>query len=1411
MKKFSKILCAVLMLALVCTSLAFLVSADSTPDVVQANPSNVDFGAATVSSVEGNNLPQDASWSKYWQQSDPDGDGIYDGDDGVDIKEKTMLDRYLVTSGDDAYGVFFAGQFQNGPSFQNVQNSYLTQGVELTKESYYVVDLDIATYTELITSLAISLPNRNVNPADNSGWSGFPFGENVVISDYIPKLGTEWTHFTVVCSLKTNQQHIFVNGEYVGVTGKHAVNWSQFKEAEGMVLKSNGIKLEVAYAQSANNSFAIYANESAAVDNVSRRDIVDAEGIAALDEIFASENPDITKWAGNVKGKEGSLPVLAEIDGVKYNSIKDINAALKGNATKTVDILNNFPGRITVACDATVNMNGFTGDIITVEGGTITTDGDKITVDVPYIESSTYKTSSDNAAFKTATEYKVPGSKWTSVNLVHYNRLDDTAANKGGPLQGASLGLVTNNLTGDVYAQLGAGDKNSNSYISVTVNDSVKKSDENFYYVLDMDLAIFDDVTTLGWYAVCRGTSGCFGTNVKNANFLGAVNGTEKGVFNHYTTVLDFNNNIAYTYLNGRLISEISGGVYAGNFSQFEAGFKFEQFRLFSSNEDSFAVDNIAVRKVSDTTTLLQAMNANDLSVWSEYYADDAGYTTSSVAPIANVDGKDVITTSALRTALAGIKTKNVELYSSITEEIIVSCGAVINTNGLTTTGLKAGEGVTSTTSGNTLTFTAPWKTTSSETLVDNANFIIDNGAPRNLYAGRSGIKIIDNGDTGRVALYEVTDAETGNTYLKIKPTKSGYTTANIYLTTEILPSAPAGDADHEYVLPNSYGYYVHDFDIATDSTAIQAMTIGNIARNNASETSTFPFGVEYRFNNYLTESTGEWMHVTIVGDYSTNNEYYFINGQLFAKSGYANQEYGEYEYLNLKGSRINLATNVWLDESETILLDNLSLRAYKNSSELATAIATGTLANWTENLRGAAGEKLPTVATVNGVDYGGVDAASAALTGDQTADVVLQRDVPGKILLDCSANVTTNGFNSIKVNAQPAVYGDVVLASNFAIQGNKYIKITEDNYETYCAATEWYDYDATKDDPYGDCETIYFPIGTTVKYTGEMFDMLTNYIEGGKLYNTFWSTEEYEGETAVLVPVTEWPTVESTSDSFYFLYTKNVVDTDITITNDVKYNLSLYANFNVNVFVKNADGEYEIGGEKYALYTKSIAVNNLASDIEYVMTYERDGVTYTERFTVNVLKYATTVLNKADVSDQMKKVMMAALNYANEAYATVAGGENAEIAAILANPAYSAYTVETREDINPEHSGNFFSAITGVQLYLDDSVNVILKVANGFTGNLTIKYKDYKGSDVTHSFTVEEGQTYVVVEDIKAYNLDATMTITANDVELGTYNLGCYIYECIQKGEDVDFVKALFTYAKVAKDYKTALNEAAK
>jgi hypothetical protein len=173
-----------------------------------------------------------------------------------------------------------------------------------------------------------------------------------------------------------------------------------------------------------------------------------------------------------------------------------------------------------------------------------------------------------------------------------------------------------------------------------------------------------------------------------------------------------------------------------------------------------------------------------------------------------------------------------------------------------------------------------------------------------------------------------------------------------------------------------------------------------------------------------------------------------------------------------------------------------------------------------------------------------------------------------------------------------------------------------------------------------------------------------------------------------------------------------------------------------------------------------------------------------------------------------MKRVMMSALDYANEAYGLVSGNTNAQIEAILNNPAYAEYVVEANTEYGPANMYDLSAILSGIQLQLDSNVAFVLKVANGFTGTLTISYNDYKGQAWTHEYNVEEGQQYVVLDDLKVYNLDAIFTISGNGIS-GQYNLGQYIKYLVDSNNNADFAQALFTYAKVAQAYKLALSNA--
>ena len=592
MKKLSKILCAVLMLALICTSLAFLVSADNTPDTVEKTTEYVYINAATVSTIEGNALSPTGggNFIQYQQRTDPNGDGKYN--DGAAIDGKNQLDAWIVTpNGEDPYVTFWAGEFQNGGSQWNLQNTYSNNGPILTMDSYYVVDLDIATASELITSIAISLPNRNVT-GEWASSGGFPFGTNVEIKNYVPDLGAEWTHFTVVCSMKTNKQHIFVNGEYLGTTDGLAYNASQVDPNQD--LRANGLKIEVAYEDSVNNSKKIFKNESISFDNVARRDIVDAEGIAVLDAIFAAETPDITAWAGYPTNiRTGSLPAYVEIDGVQYNDLGAVAEILSGNTStpKQVKLLNNFPV-LWVSCDAVIDMNGYSCEIYSPEGSTETTDGNTVTVDAPYLATQTDTKNGDFNAWIDATRPAGTNLTWSSAN----NNLN------------SANGLhtyISETMNGDKFVivkSLGGVDDKSNTYVGLqNPTDITYNGGAAQYMVYDLDAALLTNDAYAMMTIARKNGSGMWGA--ANPSFNRMLN-NQIGKFYHLTIVVDIANNDIYTYANNTLtyFSETNGFTGDDNFVSFatgESGWNFNGLRIGSNATGGLAFDNIQYRHIT--------------------------------------------------------------------------------------------------------------------------------------------------------------------------------------------------------------------------------------------------------------------------------------------------------------------------------------------------------------------------------------------------------------------------------------------------------------------------------------------------------------------------------------------------------------------------------------------------------------------------------------------------------------------------------------------------------------------------------------------------------------------------------------------------------------------------------------------
>ena len=1417
MKKLSKILCAVLMLALICTSLAFLVSADNTPDTVEKTTEYVYINAATVSPIEGNALSPTGggNFIQYQQRTDPNGDGKYN--DGAAIAGKNQLDAWIVTpNGEDPYVTFWAGEFQNGGSHWNIQNTYSNNGPILTLDSYYVVDLDLATASELITSIAISLPNRNVT-GEWASSGGFPFGTNVEIKEFVPNLGAEWTHFTVVCSMKTNKQYIFVNGEYVGTTAGVAYNASQV--TEGTDLRANGLKIEVAYEDSVNNSKKIFKNESISFDNVARRDIVDAEGIAALDAIFAAETPDITAWAGyptNVR--TGSLPAYVEIDGVQYNNLDTVAHILSGNSTtpKQVKLLNNFPV-LWVSCDAVIDMNGYSCEIYSPEGATETADGNTVTVDAPYYATQTDTQTGDSGVMMNA--FRPAGNTFTwSFQVNNFNSANGLNA------------YISETMNGDKFVTLkghSGVDNNSNTYIDINhKTDITYNGGAAQFIVYDLDAALLSGDTFAMMTISRKNGSGMWGAANPSFNITLA---NKVGTFQHLTIVVDLPNNDLYAFANNVLtFSTTSNGFTSdsnhASFANGDAGWNLNGLRLGSNSTGGLAFDNLQYRHITgdDATALKNALSDKNITDWSANLYN-ASYVLPQFGEVAYIGENAYYSAAELSAQLTGNDPKVVTIARASTDPITVNCNAVIETNGFDVN-LVLGEGVTKVVEGTKVITTAPYQLSASfQQHAPNAPDANGEQGMNNTSAtaikGYYNASVNEGLTPGTFStwkmndfdIYTVNGAGDNDTFIAFNPNHNGPAAKDIQFTQNY----------NEVMMTNGTSIYVVDIDVASDTAFPDSMYLSAVLRFADGKGGT-PFSRSMHLNE-ITVADGNWHHITMVGDMQNNMLYIFDNGVLVGTWGGEGYQ-GAYNNADTYEGGIGTSTNLkfqavkvsnglnknnpaWdLSVNESVYVDGVSARVYSDNSaagDIMAAVATGDLTNWSRNVTGRAGTALPKIITIDGVGYSSIMTAEAALTGDGESTVILDRDIWGKITVNKTVTLQDNGhdFNTLTIKPEVTVIDGSIVAGHMIQQGNQYIKLTADNVADYTVPVYWYE----SADAADATEVIYFPVGTTVSYLGNALSLKANFIENGKLYNAGWC----DGSLADDVFVTEWPTITADdvtagTELYYYIHSTEEA-TDITIKGDMKYNLSLYADFDVNVFVKDANGEYTIDGVKYTKYTKGIAANNLASDLAFDIEFALDGVTYTERVTVNVLEYATTVLNKADVSHQMKRVMIAALDYANEAYALVSGNTNAQIEAILNNPAYAEYAVEPNTEYGPANEYDLSALISAVQLQLDSNVAFVLKVANGFTGEITIEYADYKGQIWTKTYTVEEGQQYIVLDDLKVYNLDAIFTISGNGIS-GQYNLGQYIKALVENNIDADFAEALFTYAKVAQAYKAAL-----
>ena len=276
-----------------------------------------------------------------------------------------------------------------------------------------------------------------------------------------------------------------------------------------------------------------------------------------------------------------------------------------------------------------------------------------------------------------------------------------------------------------------------------------------------------------------------------------------------------------------------------------------------------------------------------------------------------------------------------------------------------------------------------------------------------------------------------------------------------------------------------------------------------------------------------------------------------------------------------------------------------------------------------------------------------------------------------------------------------------------------------------------------------------------------------------------------------------------------------------------IKANVSLYADFGINLYIPKAyngyvtvEGINELGSAfdgEYLKATKAVTCDNIANAVTFVLNVAEtiDGTEYTDtcNVTISLLDYANAVLG-GEYEDADKVLVYYMMNYANEAAKYFAKAENADIAKLVADnkatieaiyiPVWAADEAITNMGISSVISAASVGEYNGKLAFA-------FNLVEGFEGTITVSYAKGK---VTREIEVTAADKVAYLDGLKAYNFGTVLTISAKGtvngeavtVTGGQFSLDTYVQNLrdTEAVEDYEaLAEALKAYADVSDLYK--------
>ena len=633
---------------------------------------------------------------------------------------------------------------------------------------------------------------------------------------------------------------------------------------------------------------------------------------------------------------------------------------------------------------------------------------------------------------------------------------------------------------------------------------------------------------------------------------------------------------------------------------------------------------------------------------------------------------------------------------------------------------------------------------------------------------------------------------------------------------------------------PDRNSYIVVDFEFGTDSALLDDIAVGLVPTAGASASE------NALLLNDLGIIDGDMVHVTIVFDFTNNCAYAYVNG-LFAYSAEGGVVNDNASYLAGTALTVDSFRFFTEDALSAVCFDNVAVRYFDYSTAEDALIGTvdsGDITGWSGSVytAGYKGSKLPTLAVVDGRDYGSIDTLNKilAIETNYVKDVEVKYVPTSAVKIRSEATVETNGldieldWNTGLYEFDPGIDRYKGTRTGLAYASTRFIYTTRGTaytFKTINAENCWSNSSvaiwAYKISAPG--QTITFHDYDVVFYPyGEKMEPIVSgaYIQDGVLNRVTWlevlitASNRYS-----IASVTDYPVAGPTEEMK--IYTTRITTQTINYAaEDMFYSANVSTSIDFKFFVKKTkyvDGSIVsavetntgetaiVNGEEYVVFRYELAPHEIDKVITVTFQVRNGAALYTQKQDICFVDYLRKLLETNAVD---KSLVVSILNYANEAHALFENGEKmSTVSALLEEYSEHLPNEELTEKLD---TSALSSVIRSAALRLNSVPEFVFKVARGFRGTITLTY-DRFGVPVEQSVYVNSlaCEQIITLKGLGIFDMaaDITITVTAHGSDtpiVCQYNLATYA----QSLEDNAFAVALYNYAKLALQYHTENEE---